>query len=417
MEEKNPNFTERIRLLEDSVACARTDRVMTAPFYTYLPILLYKETTIADAITDWRNAIPSYLRYHRELMPDLAYGPEALFPGGAVKALDCRFVRIPGVDFPEKNIGFQVLDQEDGYMSPDEYLEYAEDPSGFLMKKILPRQFGKLAGLESLDFSQAIWQGMFYTTLGALDPRVKTAFDAILECAGVMGEQVSAGAEFAMQMAKEGIPSGVDLVTSAPFDIFNDTLRGFMNVTMDLYECPDEVLTAVNAATKIQVRYLKNQIKARPIRIIGFMLHNGFDMFMSKEQFETFYWPGLKACIDLCVENNVIPWIYVEDSYMKKLDIIERDIPAHKVIMTFTGTNDLKKVKERLGGNICLKGGLIENVIEFGTKEEVRKMVKNAIDIYAPGGGLILDCDVALDHAPMENLLTLFDTARNYMKY
>lgn len=55
------------------------------------------------------------------------------------------------------------------------------------------------------------------------------------------------------------------------------------------------------------------------------MLHNGFDSFMSKEQFETFYWPGLKACIDVCVENNVIPWIYVEDSFMAKLDIIERD--------------------------------------------------------------------------------------------
>ena len=140
-------------------------------------------------------------------------------------------------------------------------------------------------------------------------------------------------------------------------------------------------------------------------------------MFMSKEQFETFYWPGLKACIDVCVENNVIPWIYVEDSYMNKLDIIERDVPEKKVIMTFTGTNDMKKVKERFGGKYCLKGGLSENIIEFGSKEDVVKMVKNAIDIYAPGGGLILDVDVTLDNAPAENIHALFDTARDYMKY
>lgn len=417
MGEMHPKFLERSKLLDDSVACLRTDRVMTAPFFTYLPILLYGETTIADTMADWRNGIPSYLRYHREFQPDMAYGPEAIFPGGALKALDCNFVRVPGVHFPDKNIGFQVLDKEEGYMSPEEYVEYAEDPTGFIMKKILPRHFGKLAGLESLDFSSAYWHGMLYATLGALDPRVKVAFDAILECAGVMAEQTAADGEFYVQLMQEGFPSGADLVTVTPFDMFNDTFRGFMNITMDLYECPDEVLQAVNAATKLKVRELKNAIASRPIKIIGFMLHNGFDMFMSKEQFETFYWPGLKACIDVCVENNVIPWIYVEDSYMNKLDIIERDVPEKKVIMTFTGTNDLKKIKERFGGRYCLKGGLIENVIEFGTKEDVVKMVKNAIDIYAPGGGLILDVDVTLDNAPAENIHALFDTAQNYMKY
>lgn len=413
----HPDYRKRMELLEDSVACRRTDRVMNAPFYTYLPILLYGETTIADSMQDWKNAIPSYLRYHREFQPDLAYGPEAMFPGKALEALDCKFVRVPGVDFPEKNIGFQVVDHEDGYMSQDEYQEYAEDPTGFIMKKILPRHFGKLAGLESLDFSSAYWQGMLYMSLGALDPRVKTAFDAIQECAGIMAEQTAADGAFYTQLMQEGFPSGADLVTVTPFDMFNDTFRGFMNISMDIYECPDDVLAAVNAATKLKVRELRNAIKSRPMKIIGFMLHNGFDSFMSKEHFEKFYWPGLKACIDVCVENDVIPWIYVEDSYMNKLDILERDVPEKKVLMTFTGGNDLKAIKERFGGKYCLKGGLKENVIEFGTKEDVIKMVKNAIDIYAPGGGLILDVDVALDNAPKENLQALFDTAQNYMKY
>mgnify|MGYP007070001355 CR=1 FL=1 len=48
MGEMHPRFLERSKLLDDSVACARTDRVLTAPFYTYLPILLYQETTIAE---------------------------------------------------------------------------------------------------------------------------------------------------------------------------------------------------------------------------------------------------------------------------------------------------------------------------------------------------------------------------------
>ena len=415
MSELNQKFEERSRLFDDSIACRRTDRVMAAPFYTYLPILLYNDTTIADTMKDWRNAIPSYIRYHEEFQPDLAYGPEAIFPGSALDALDCKFVRWPGKHFPDSKIGFQVLDNE--YMDPEEYLEYAEDPTGFLMKKILPRHFGKLEGLGKFDFSMAIWHGMLYSSMAALDPKVKESFDAIQACAAIMGEQVAADGQFYVDMAAKGFPSGVDLVTSAPFDIFNDTLRGFMNVSMDMYDCPDELEVAVKAATKIQVRYLKNSIKARPIKTIGFMLHNGYDMFMSKEQFERFYWPGLKASIDVCVENNVVPWIYVEDSYMSKLDILERDVPAGKVMFTFTGTNDMKAIKERFGNKYCLKGGLLGSVLEYGTKDDVIKMVKEAIDIYAPGGGFILDTDVTLDNAKPENLHALFDTALNYMKY
>ena len=263
----------------------------------------------------------------------------------------------------------------------------------------------------------AIWQGGLYATLPAVDPSVREAFDAILSCGQAMNEQVGANARFTLDMIQRGIPSGVDFVTSAPFDIFNDTLRGFLNVSMDMYDCPDELLTAVNAATRVQVRYIRNLIRTGTVKIVGFMLHNGFDSFMSKEQFETFYWPGLKASIDACIENDVIPWIYVEDSFMAKLDIIERDVPAHKVIFTFTGKNDLKAIKERFGGKYCLKGGLLASVIEYGSTEDVEKMVREAIDIYAPGGGLILDTDVALDNAKPENLRTLFDIAHNYIKY
>lgn len=417
MEEKklHPDFERRMKLLHDSINCNRVDNIMVAPFYTYLPITLYGETTIKDTIADWRNGMPSYIRYHEEYQPDLAYGPEAMFPGPAMEALDCQFVRWPGKHFDNPDLGFQVLDDE--YMAQEEYLEYAEDPTGFIMKKILPRHWGKLKGLEMLDFSQAIWHGAMYSCLPAAAPQVQEAFNAIVDCANRFGPLVAADGAFYQTMMEKGFPSGADLVTSAPFDIFNDTLRGFLNVSMDMYECPDELLQAVNAATKIQVRYLKNTIKSRPIGIIGFMLHNGYDMFMSREQFQTFYWPGLKACIDVCIENNVIPWIYVEDSYMSKLDIIERDVPAHKCIMTFTGTNDMAKVKERFAGKYCLKGGVEGTLLQYGTKEDVVKAVKNAIDIYAPGGGFILDCDVTVDVAKPENLKAFYDTARSYMKY
>ena len=179
-ESLHPDFTRRLQLLHDSVNCRKVDHIMAAPFYTYLPVTLYNETTIKDTIGDWRNAIPSYIRYHEEYQPDLAYGPEAIFPGPALEALDCQFVRWPGRHFDDPNLGFQVVDSE--YMPQEEYLEYAEDPTGFLMKKILPRHFAKLEGLKLLDFSMAIWHGALYATLPAAAPAVQEAFAAITDC-------------------------------------------------------------------------------------------------------------------------------------------------------------------------------------------------------------------------------------------
>ena len=41
MENVHPNYEKRMQLLQDTLNCRKTDRVMAAPFYTYLPILLY----------------------------------------------------------------------------------------------------------------------------------------------------------------------------------------------------------------------------------------------------------------------------------------------------------------------------------------------------------------------------------------
>ena len=47
----SPQFMERMKLYEDTVACRRTDRVLAAPLIMYLPIFLYGGTTIRDVMT------------------------------------------------------------------------------------------------------------------------------------------------------------------------------------------------------------------------------------------------------------------------------------------------------------------------------------------------------------------------------
>nr|MCR4752536.1 hypothetical protein [Eubacterium sp.] len=225
------------------------------------------------------------------------------------------------------------------------------------------------------------------------------------------------GGKLVGMLAGMGWPSACDQGLCAPFDVFNDTMRGFMNTTMDVIEYPDELLVALEACTKIQVRSIKQQFARSPfMKNVVFFLHNGFDSFMSREQFETFYWPGLLACVNAVIECGGIPNLYVEDSYDSKMDILARDLPAGKCVVTLINCN-VEKAKELFAGKICVSGGVNGVLLEHGTVEDVVKDVKAAIDLWAPGGGYYLNCDVSLDRAKPENLHALFETARNYVKY
>jgi len=287
----DPKLFERSAFLQETIECKKTDKVFTAPFIQYLPITLYGETTVKDTMLDYGNVMSSWIRYHQEYQPDAAWAPQAIFPGAPLNGLDCQFIKWAGKQLADPNAGFQVLDKEDGYMSADEYLEYAEDPTGFIMRKILPRHYGALKGLEMVDFSSSVWQGALYNMIPCALPPVKAAFQALSEAGEKMMMVAENGGKVMGAIAGMGWPSLCDQAVSAPFDVFNDTLRGFLNTTMDMIECPDELLAALNTATKIQVRSIKNIFKTQPFaKNIVFFIHNGFDMFMSREQFQTFYW-------------------------------------------------------------------------------------------------------------------------------
>lgn len=413
----HPDLLKRLELYEDTLACKKTDKVLTAPMIMYLPITLYNETTIQDTMMDYSKVEASWIRYHQEFQPDMSWAPQAIYPGRALDILDCQYIRWPGKQLSDPNAPFQVVDREDGYMSPEEYLEYAEDPTGFIMRKILPRHYGALKGLEMVDFSNSIWQGGLYSMIPCGLPPVKAAFHALSEAGEKMAYMAESGGKICGTLAGMGWPDMCDACAIVPFDQFNDTLRGFLNTTMDMIEYPDELLAALETCTKLQVRSIKNTFARQPfVRSVVMFIHNGFDMFMSREQFQTFYWPGLKACIDTIVECGGIAHLYVEDKYDDKMDIILNDLPAGKCILTLINCN-VEKWKAACQGKVCITGGVDGTLLKYGTKEQVIKNVKDTIDLWAPGGGYILNCDVALDVAKPENMHALFDTAREYMKY
>ena len=87
-------------------------------------------------------------------------------------------------------------------------------------------------------------------------------------------------------------------------------------------------------------------------------LHRGSDGFMSLAQFEKFYWPTLKAvCLGL-IEEGCIPYLFCEGGYELRLEYLA-ELPPGTTFCHFDHT-DMKRVKEVLGGKVCIGGNVPE---------------------------------------------------------
>ena len=98
-----------------------------------------------------------------------------------------------------------------------------------------------------------------------------------------------------------------------------------------------------------------------------------------------FYWPYLQQWILRLIDAGVVPVVFCEGTYTKRLKYLQ-DVPKGKVIYYFENV-DMKEAKRVLGGTACIMGGFPLNLVSQGKPEAIRDKVKEYMDIMAPGGG------------------------------
>jgi len=138
---------------------------------------------------------------------------------------------------------------------------------------------------------------------------------------------------------------------------------------------------------------------------------------MSREEFKKYYWPSLKTVILALIREGLIPLLFVEGRYNKRLDlIVDSDIPAGKTLWIFDQT-DMKEVKKHLSGWACFGGNVPSSLLRVAGPQEVKDCVKRLIDEVGQDGGYILSNGAVLDEAKPENLHALIDFAKGYGIY
>ena len=75
----------------------------------------------------------------------------------------------------------------------------------------------------------------------------------------------------------------------------------------------------------------------------------------------------------------------------------------------------VRDIKERFGRQLVLLGGFsTQQIIPYGTKEEVRMHVENCLEVLGEGGGYIASNSIPLQtDVPLENVLAILDVLKN----
>jgi uroporphyrinogen-III decarboxylase len=148
--------------------------------------------------------------------------------------------------------------------------------------------------------------------------------------------------------------------------------------------------------------------------LIVFWLHKGADGFMSDADFRSFYWPTLKAVMKGLIEQGIVPAMFAEGGYGKRLEVIADDeLPPGSTLWMFDQT-DMAAARRALGGYACIAGNVPSALLALGSADEVERYVTGLLDECAADGGFVLRNGAVLDDARAENLKAMIDTGREW---
>lgn len=338
--------------------------------------------------------------------------------GRALDLLGYNVIRWPGSPLPT-GLADEVPHQyvEKDFMLADDYESMIANPDGYLLREYLPRISTGLKGLENLPspylFTSALGTLPFLLKL-AQGP-LREAFDTLLKAA----DQAKADADKVMKAGLDiiwrfGTPSLRGSFTLTPFDLIGNTMRGTVEIMLDMYRRPDALAAACEALLPVVVNIAVETAKITRNPFVFIPLHKGADGFMSDEQFQKFYWPTLHDLLLALIDAGLVPFPFAEGNYTKRLDIIaEARLPVGKTVWVFDKT-DMKAAKEKFGKFACIGGNVPASLFFVGTPQMIEDYCKDLLDVSAPGGGFFLSPGAAIDHAKPENVRAFLGIRRKY---
>ncbi|MFC1883250.1 uroporphyrinogen decarboxylase family protein [Thermodesulfobacteriota bacterium] len=413
-EDAKAAYRERVALIKDAIQLKQKPaRIPICPSAGFFP-MEYAGVSMYDSMYDYQALARAWEKYCKDFAPDAYNAPTSIAPGKVLDILDLRLYQWPGHGVAREH-EYQYVEGE--YMKADEYQFLIDDPTGFFMNIYFPRIFGNLKSLENMPIFPSVNElpVIPMATIPFGTEGVQSAYKALMEAGEESIKWITEVRRLNGEIMGEGYPSFSGGFTKAPFDVIGDTLRGTKEVIMDMYRRPDELLEACERITPLMIRAGVASCKGAGHIMPFIPLHKGADGFMSDDQFNKFYWPTLRKLIIGLVNEGLVPQLFAEGGYNKRLEAI-CDIPKGKVLWWFDLT-DMEQAKKTVGKVSCIAGNVPLSLLCTATPDEVKDYCKNLVDVAGKDGGFIFSTGAGMQGAKAENVKAMVDFSREYGVY
>lgn len=405
-------YNERNKRVRDAIELKEPDRV---PFSFIVEAHAYggipNSASYYDQITMKRVMRQAAV----DLEPDMAEGG---FPscGDAMTEMDVKNVLWPGGPLPP-DYGMQAVEGE--YMKADEYDMFLNDPTGFIIRRYLPRIYGVLQPFTKLPPLDSMFMGF-----DGLTPLLAShEFVEMAKHIAATAKHIEKFRKLIMETVGDleqlGFPPftsfGGGGVGGAPYDTVTSSLRGMKGSMLDMYRQPDNLIKACNAILERRIARAKpadKNAKDYPQKI-GMPLWRGDPTFMSEAQFQKFYWPGLKKSLKTHVDLGFVPVPFFEAPFGERLKYVQ-ELPKGKIVASIDA-RDLSIAKKLLQGHTCL---LLRcpNACKVWSLNQLESFLKDVIDTWGRKGGLIIVILIP-DSVPVKDMQAMLKSFKEYARY
>ena len=196
-----------------------------------------------------------------------------------------------------------------------------------------------------------------------------------------------AGSQAAIELARRH-----DLLLAGGWGVGADMfgwIYGLENMMLALYDQPDFIAEMLDIIAEWNRSRMEVVLSAGVDLYIKRAWYENLDFF-SPRFWRQFIYPILQADIELAHSRGAKFGYLITSNVMPLLDMFV-ELGIDTVIGVDPEQWDLAETKRKLGGRVCIWGGVNGHLtVEQGTEEEVRQAVQEAMRICAPGGGFIL---------------------------
>jgi len=201
-------------------------------------------------------------------------------------------------------------------------------------------------------------------------------------------------------------------------------LRGFEQLFVDFLENPDLAHAILNRVAAFHLAHFERILRAAPGLIdLAFTAddiggQNG--LLMSLPLWEEFIKPH-HVRLNRLIHDFGVRVIYHSDGAVMEAvpGLVDMGIDVLQALQFDAAGMDPVALKRGFGERLCFEGGVsVQHTLPFGTAEDVRAEVRRLIAVLGQDGGYILGPSHAIQAGtPPENILALFDTARDHYPF